>query len=50
MALEQVRRLPVAEQGRIVGVLSLGDLSVNRSLRMEASECLSEICSNIKKR
>ena len=50
MALEQVRRLPVAEQGRIVGVLSLGDLSVNRSLRMEASECLSELCSNIKKR
>lgn len=50
MALEQIRRLPVAENGKLVGVISLGDLSVNRNLRMEASECLSEICSNIKKR
>lgn len=50
MATEQIRRLPVAENGRLVGVLSLGDLSVNQKLQMEASECLSEICSNLKKR
>lgn len=50
MALEQVRRLPVAENGRVVGMVSLGDLSVNDGLRMEASQCLSEICHNVKKR
>lgn len=49
MAREQIRRLPVAENGRVVGVVSLGDLSVNRNLRMEASACLSEICCNLKK-
>ncbi len=50
MAREQVRRLPVVADGKLVGLLSLGDLSVNRSLQMEASECLSEICSNLKER
>lgn len=50
MAKEQIRRLPVAENGKVVGMVSLGDLSVNRSLQMEASECLSEICHNIKKK
>ncbi len=47
MAREQVRRLPVEDGGRVVGMLSLGDLSVNSGLQTEASECLSEICSNL---
>ena len=50
MALEQVRRLPVVEGGKLVGVLSLGDLTVNDRFRMEASDCLAEICTNLKKR
>lgn len=50
MAREQVRRLPVAQDGRIVGVLSLGDLSVNAQMRMEASACLTEICCNLRRR
>lgn len=50
MAREQVRRLPVLEQGKLVGMLSLGDLSVNRTLRMEASSCLAEISSQIRRR
>lgn len=50
MAREQVRRLPVAQDGKLVGVLSLGDLSVNQMLRMEASACLGEICNNVKRR
>ena len=49
MAREQVRRLPVAQDGRIVGVLSLGDLSVNETMQMEASACLSEICGNLRR-
>ena len=50
MAREQVRRLPVLDQGRLVGMLSLGDLSLNRNLQMEASACLSEISGQIQRR
>lgn len=50
MAQEQVRRLPVTENGRLVGLLSLGDLSINQDLSMEASACLAEICRNVSKR
>lgn len=50
MAKEQVRRLPVTEAGKLVGLLSLGDLSANRELTMEASACLAEICRNVVER
>ena len=50
MAGEQVRRLPVIEDGRLAGVLTLGDLSVNGRLQMEASQCLSDICRNVRRR
>ena len=50
MAREQVRRLPVTERGQLVGLLSLGDLSVNRTMQMEASACLAEISCNIRRR
>ena len=49
MAEHQVRRLPVAENGRVVGMLSLGDLARTQRFDMEASKALSEISSNIKK-
>ena len=42
MARNQVRRLPVVEDGRLVGMLSLGDLSVEGSTR-EAGKALREI-------
>jgi CBS domain-containing protein len=42
MAEHQVRRLPVVEDGRLVGMLSLGDLSVEGSAR-EAGEALRDI-------
>lgn len=47
MAREQVRRLPVAEHGRVVGMVSLGDVAVRQDARMEAASCLREICGNI---
>ena len=50
MGREQIRRLPVVESGRVVGMLSLGDLSVNDRLKMEASQCLCEISANVKRR
>jgi len=49
MASGQVRRLPVVEEGRVVGMLSLGDLARTQQFDMEASKALSEISSNIKK-
>ena len=49
MAAGQVRRLPVLEGGKVVGMVSLGDLSKNQNYNMEASKALSEISENIKK-
>jgi CBS domain-containing protein len=33
MARHQIRRLPVVENGRLVGIVSLGDLATNRNFR-----------------
>lgn len=49
MATGQVRRLPVLEGGKVVGMVSLGDLAQNHSYGMEASKALSEISENVKK-
>lgn len=49
MAREQVRRLPVVEGRRLVGMVTLGDLSHRDNYVMEAAEALSEITANIKK-
>ena len=43
MALEQVRRLPVVQHSKIVGILSLGDMATKDIFDMEASRALSEI-------
>lgn len=47
MAARQVRRLPVVENGKLVGMLSLGDLSRSHRFDMEASQALSEISENV---
>lgn len=47
MSTQQVRRLPVVEEGRVVGMLSLGDLAGSRQCDMEASRALGEISSNL---
>lgn len=43
MAAKQVRRLPVVEENRVVGMVSLGDLSASHDCDMEAAAALSEI-------
>ncbi len=43
MASEQIRRLPVVENGELVGIVSLGDLAVRKSHEDEAGEALSRI-------
>ncbi len=50
MAAHQIRRLPVTSDGKLVGMLSLGDIAKTNSCNMEASRALSEISMNIKKR
>jgi len=49
MAREQVRRLPVVEGRRLVGMVTLGDLSHREDYAMEAAEALSEITVNVKR-
>ena len=50
MAAEQVRRLPVLSQGRVVGMVALGDMATTHAHDMEASKALSEISVNVKKK
>lgn len=47
MAREQIRRLPVTQDGRVVGMLSIGDVAVRQDFSTEAADCLGEICGNI---
>jgi CBS domain-containing protein len=43
MAKHQIRRLPVVENGKLVGMVSLGDLSINENSDESAGHALSEI-------
>ncbi|OEF98901.1 CBS domain-containing protein [Vulcanibacillus modesticaldus] len=43
MAKHQIRRLPVVENGKVVGIVSIGDLAVRNEYADEAGEALSEI-------
>jgi len=49
MAGSQIRRLPVVEGRRVVGMLSLGDLARSRQWDIEASLALSEISDNVRR-
>ena len=50
MSGDQVRRLPVVSDGRLVGVLSLCDMARDVNCDMEASAALSEISSNFRRK
>ncbi len=49
MARLQVRRLPVVEQGQVVGMVSLGDLARSRRYEMESAKALGEISANVRR-
>ena len=49
MSLHQVRRLPVAQDGKLVGILSLGDLARCGKAEMEVSRALPDISGNVKR-
>ena len=50
MGRVQVRRLPVVENGRLCGMVSLGDLSVRPELGYDAGDALAEISGNLSDR
>lgn len=50
MSEDQVRRLPVLDGGRLVGMVTLCDMARNCNCDMEAAETLSEISSNFRRK
>jgi CBS domain-containing protein len=43
MADVQIRRLPIVEDGKMIGIVSLGDLAVTQKLDDEAGQALEDI-------
>lgn len=50
MSEDQVRRLPVLDSGRLVGMVTLCDMARNCNCDMEAAEALAEISSNFRRK
>lgn len=50
MGREQVRRLPVVENGKLCGMVSLGDIASREELGYDAADALSDISSNLSRR
>jgi CBS domain-containing protein len=43
MAVKQIRRMPVTENNKVVGMVVLGDMAATPNYEMEAARALSEI-------
>jgi len=50
MGREQIRRLPVVENGKLCGMVSLGDLAVQEESSIDAGDALTEISSSLSSR
>lgn len=50
MGRQQVRRLPVVENGRLCGMVSLGDLAKREESVMDAADALTDISDNVSHR
>ena len=50
MGRQQVRRLPVVENGLLCGMVSLGDLANREDSVMDAADALTDISSNVSHR
>ena len=48
MGRKQVRRLPVVENGKLCGMLSLGDMASREESAMDAADALSDIAENVR--
>lgn len=49
MGCKQIRRLPVVEQGKLCGMISLGDIAGEKRTVGQAASALTDITSNIRK-
>lgn len=50
MGREQIRRLPVMENGKLCGMVSLGDIALKEESSIDAGDALSEISSHLSSR
>lgn len=50
MGRQQVRRLPVVENGKLCGMVTLGDLARREGSIMDAADALSDITENLSER
>ena len=50
MGREQIRRLPVMENGKLCGMVSLGDIALKEESCMDAGDALTEISSHLSSR
>ena len=50
MSEDQVRRLPVLDEGRLVGIVTLCDMARDSNCDMEAAAALTEISSNLSRK
>ncbi len=48
MSQKQIRRIPVEDNGKVVGMVSIGDLAKIPDFSTEAANALCEISSNLK--
>lgn len=46
----QIRRLPVAEDGKLCGMVSLGDMAVREETTLDAGDVLADISNNLSAR
>ena len=50
MGRQQIRRLPVIENGKLCGMVSLGDMAVLEDCVMDAADALADITNNLSTR
>ena len=50
MGSRQIRRLPVVENGKLCGMVSLGDLAMDVETAYDAGDALAEISGNLSQR
>lgn len=50
MAKKKVRRLPVCRNGKLVGILTLGDIAKTRKMFSETAAAFCEVCAGRKKK
>jgi len=48
MASKQIRRVPIVEKGRLVGIVSIGDMAVEEIFENEAGEALHTISMGVR--